>query len=99
MINLFLPLIAKDIEKNGHVDEITAFHHLYRSLPSSKAGKKSYLIHRFFGNSKKGEVLSNAYAEQGAYQLHYDFCSHFEASCEGCPFVERYKKLISIGER
>ncbi|MBA3603389.1 MAG: DUF2851 family protein [Parachlamydiaceae bacterium] len=97
VINLFLPLIEAEIEQRGHPDEIAAFQHLYRSLGSSKAGKSSYLVHRFFGNSKKGEVLKSAYAEQGAYQLHYDFCSHFEASCEGCTFVERYTKLISGG--
>lgn len=96
VINLFLPIVEEQILKRGHHDEIAAFQQLYHSLPSSKAGKSKYLTHRFFGHSNKGAVLKNAYAEQGAYQLHYDFCSHFEASCEGCPFVERYKSLLSI---
>lgn len=92
VINLFLPIAEEQILQRGHPDEIAAFQELYRSLPPAKAGKSKYLTHRFFGNSRKGLILNNAYAEQGAYQLHYDFCSHFEASCEGCPFVDRYKR-------
>ncbi len=96
VINLFLPLIDGEIEQRGDPEEIRAFQHLYRSLAPSKTGKSSYLVHRFFGDSQKGTLLHNAYAEQGAYQLHYDFCSHFEASCEGCPFVERYKQHCTV---
>lgn len=93
VINIFLPLLAGRVAERGHPAEILAFQHLFRSLPASKASKRDYLIHRFFGNSSKGSLLKNAYVEQGAFQLHYDFCSHFEASCEGCPFVERYKSI------
>lgn len=92
-VNLFLPLIEARVAERGHPDEMIAFQKLFRGMPASKAGKRKYLIHRFFGDSSKGALLNNAYAEQGAYQLHYDFCSHFESSCEGCPFVERYKQL------
>jgi hypothetical protein len=95
VVNLILPLLAEQIAKQGLHPEINAFQMLYRSLPPSKASKRKYLIHRFFGNSPLGALLNNAYSEQGAYQLHYDFCVHFEASCEGCPFVERYKRLNS----
>ncbi|MBA3239575.1 MAG: DUF2851 family protein [Parachlamydiaceae bacterium] len=94
VINLFLPFAEEKILQRGHPDEMAAFQQMYRTLPSAKSGKSKYLTHRFFGNSKKGSILKNAYTEQGAYQLHYDFCSHFEASCEGCPFVERYKSLF-----
>lgn len=96
VINLFLPLIEAHVSEKGRHDEILAFQELYRWLPASKAGKRKYLIHRFFGDSPKGKLLNNAYAEQGAYQLHYDFCSHFESSCEGCPFVDRYKQLMKL---
>ena len=33
--------------------------------------------------------------EQGAFQLHSDFCIHYEASCVGCPFVARAKGQVN----
>lgn len=96
IVNLFLPQIEAHVSAKGQHDEMIAFQQFYRGMPASKAGKRKYLTHRFFGDSSKGILLNNAYAEQGAYQLHYDFCSHFESSCEGCPFVERYKQHCTL---
>lgn len=92
VINLFLPLLENHIEAQEEPRVRQAFQQFYRWLPASKTGKRKYLIHRFFGDSLHGDVLNSAYTQQGAYQLHYDFCTHFESSCQGCPFVERYKQ-------
>ncbi len=92
IINTFLPLLREGLVKKGDPQEIDAFYTLYRQIPSSLTGKSRYLVHRFFGDSSKGEILQLAIHQQGAYQLHKDFCIHYEASCEGCPFVKRYKE-------
>lgn len=90
-VNTFLPLIHEPVMKRGDREEIHAFHQLYRSVPASKSGKMRYLSHRFFGDNPKGKLLNKACFEQGAFQLHHDFCTHYESSCEGCHFVERYR--------
>lgn len=91
LINTVLPLIQGCLDsKNSR--EIAAFENFYMTFPASITGKTKYLTHRFFGDTPKGSVLDMAYTEQGAYQLHRDFCIHYEASCEGCSFVERYKQ-------
>lgn len=93
LVNTFFPLLWDHIQKKkGNFAEARAFFHMYHFIPASNTGKTRYLTHRFFGDSAKGEVFDTAFMEQGAYQLHKDFCLHFEASCEGCPFVERYQK-------
>ncbi|MBA2728815.1 MAG: DUF2851 family protein [Parachlamydiaceae bacterium] len=90
VINTFLPLLQGELDNCDYL-ELEAFKGFYNSLPASKTGKAKYLAHRFFGNTPKGKILNKADIEQGAYQLHHDFCVHFEASCEGCPFVQRFK--------
>lgn len=94
LINTFLPLLYHEIVERANPTEIEDFKLFYSSFAPLKSGKTKYLIHRFFGDSTKGSVLNKAFTEQGAYQVHKDFCSHYEASCEGCPFVERYKTLF-----
>jgi hypothetical protein len=91
-INSFFPLLDGQIGKRGDDREREAFAAFYRSLPALKSGKQRYLTHRLFGDTAKGSLLKRAYAQQGAFQLHYDFCVHYEASCEGCPFVKRYRQ-------
>ncbi|MBA3957716.1 MAG: DUF2851 family protein [Parachlamydiaceae bacterium] len=89
-INTFLPLLRATIADASPEKE--ALHILYSSIPASSSSKSRYLVHRFFGdNEEKGGLLDLAIAEQGAFQIHRDFCLHFEASCVGCPFVERIK--------
>lgn len=90
IVNAFFPLLYEKIINKGDWEEINAFHTLYSNLPAGKSGKSRYLIHRFFGDTPKGLVLNKLDTEQGAFQLHHDFCIHYEASCDGCPFVERY---------
>lgn len=92
LINVFLPILYANIEHRGTHLEKMAFTHFYSSIPTSKTQKSSYLNYRFFGNKGKETAFSSADFQQGAYQIHRDFCIHFEASCQGCPFVERYKK-------
>jgi len=92
LINVFLPFLHEKIQKRGQQEELQKFQELFYSIPALKSGKSRYLIHRFFGNTDKGKILKSAQMEQGAYQLHHDFCLHYEASCEGCPFVERYNQ-------
>ncbi len=67
---------------------------IFSTFTAPIKGKSRYLNHRFFGDTAAGHFLKTAPKEQGAFQLHKDFCIHHEASCEGCPFVERYKKFF-----
>lgn len=89
LINTFLPLIYQVVLQRFDMGEMAAFQNFYRSLASSKSGKSRYLQHRFFGEDTR-DRLKQADLEQGALQIHRDFCIYYEASCEGCPFVERY---------
>jgi hypothetical protein len=91
LVNAFLPLLSERIRQSNHTEEIRQFDLFYAAIPAESSSKSVYLQHRFFGDTPKKKVLSHADMEQGAYQLHHDFCLHYEASCEGCPFVERYK--------
>lgn len=95
VVNVFLPLLHGEISKRGYLEEWRAFRAFYGTLPAARTSKTKYLTHRFFGDTPKGQLLNKTNMEQGAYQLHRDFCMHFEASCEGCPFVERYQAFLS----
>lgn len=93
IINTVLPLLYVDIMKKSNLSEVTAFREFYRSFPSSNNSKARYLSHRLFGDLSKGQILQKAFAQQGAFQIYRDFCMHHEASCEGCSFVDKYKKM------
>lgn len=91
LINALLPILQSYVEMKGDPAECDQFQGFYASFRSStESGKSRYLVHRFFGDTPKGQLLRRSQIEQGAYQLHKDFCVHYEASCEGCPFVDRY---------
>lgn len=90
LVNTCLPILYEHVTTKGDLVEIGAFESLYDSFPAMGHSKTKYLTHRFFGDSEKGKVLSRVMKEQGAFQLHKDFCQHYEASCVGCPFVERF---------
>lgn len=90
LVNTCLPILYEHITTNGDLIEIEAFETFYNSFPAMGNSKSRYLVHRFFGDSQKGKVLDRVMNEQGAFQLHKDFCQHYEASCAGCPFVERF---------
>lgn len=92
LVNTFLPWIYNRVQQRSNPHEIEAFRNFFGSLPASYSGKTKYLVHRFFGDTPKGELLGKADTEQGAFQLHRDFCIHYEASCEGCPFIQRFKE-------
>lgn len=94
IINTVLPILYGKIESEGSCEENKAFLSFFESFSALKAGKSKYLIHRFFGDTQKGNLLNNALHEQGAFQIHKDFCLHYEASCEGCPFVERVQPHV-----
>lgn len=93
VINVLLPFLYSKIEGRGNSDEIVAFINFYGSLSATQAKKTSYLKHRFFGDDKKEALMDRADMQQGAYQIHKDFCIHYEASCEGCPFVNKHKGM------
>lgn len=94
LINTFLPLLQESVGANVDAKETAAFHLLCTTLPAHPSRKIKYLSHRFFGETDKATLLTkNAFIQQGGYQLHRDFCIHHEASCEGCPFVDRYNSL------
>jgi hypothetical protein len=94
MFNTFLPLLYQEIVDRGDAKEKEVFMAFYKSFRAIKSGKIRYLSHRFFGDTEKSNLLHKAQMAQGALQLHRDFCFHFESSCVGCPFVERYKALF-----
>jgi hypothetical protein len=94
LINTFLPLLHESVISRSIPMELDAFIRLFSSTTPQKTGKAAYLKHRFFGDTLKGKILSRADTLQGAYQLHHDFCIHYESSCEGCPFVDRYYKSV-----
>jgi hypothetical protein len=83
IVNTFLPLLLHSIHDE---EELMSAYSFYSKIPSSKTGKVRYLLHRFFGDSMKGSFFSHADMEQGLYQIHKEYCVHYEASCEGCPF-------------
>lgn len=93
LVNSFFPLLAEQITKRNIAQEWEDFLIFYNSLPSEKSSKTTYLRHRFFGDAPKGKLFDRADLEQGAYQVHRDFCIHYEASCDGCPFINRYQSL------
>lgn len=95
LINIYLPLLHHEIVQNNDTLEKKALHSFYSTLLAPKTKKGTYLAHRFFGDTQKTNLLSKAAVQQGAYQLHKDFCIHFEASCLGCPFVERYNAIFT----
>lgn len=95
LLNTTLPLIYAAIKEAGDFRTWEKFQQFYASLEIAQTSKSRYLHQRFFGNQKSELLLNQAQIAQGAYQLHQDFCQHFEASCEGCPFIERYQALTS----
>lgn len=90
LLNTFLPLLFHDISCRQSELELEAFNRFYSSLKNTKTSKSTYLAYRFFGESKNTQLLKNSVTAQGAYQLHHDFCLRYEASCEGCPFIDRF---------
>lgn len=90
LLNVFCPALFHRISLKEDLEQLSAFHLFYSSIPHFPSRKTRYLIHRFFGNMTRGKCMKQGVIEQGAYQLHRDFCLHYEASCIGCPFVDRY---------
>jgi hypothetical protein len=94
LLNTYLPLLYATLREAGESLEWERFQRFYASLEVAFTSKSRYLHRRFFGEQQASDFLTQAQRMQGAYQLHHDFCVHFEASCEGCPFVARYQALI-----
>lgn len=89
VINTVLPILFCE-QKEEHQ---SAFDKCYSLMQTTESTKGKYLKYRFFGDSQKGKILENSQTEQGAFQLHKDFCIHYEASCDGCPFIEKMNSL------
>lgn len=92
LLNTTLPLLYAMIRESGDVQAWEKFQQFYSSLEMAQNSKSLYLHRRFFDEQKDEKFFAKAQMMQGAYQLHQDFCQHFEASCEGCPFIERYQQ-------
>lgn len=88
-VNGLLPMLFSQVQTRADPAEYEAMNNFYGTLNAPVSGKRRYLTHRFFGEEPKGALLRRSIHEQGAFQIHRDFCLHYEASCEGCPFVER----------
>lgn len=91
LLNTTLPLLYAMIKDSGDFQKWEKFQQFYASLEINQTSKTRYLHQRFFENQKSEDFFTQAQMAQGAYQLHQDFCMHYEASCKGCPFVERYQ--------
>ncbi|SCA63191.1 hypothetical protein SCG7086_AL_00260 [Chlamydiales bacterium SCGC AG-110-P3] len=89
LLNTGLPILYRDIAERSDPKEIAAFNAFYQTIRATPSSKAKYLRQRLFGEQQKGRMLRSASASQGALQLHRDFCIHYEASCEGCPFIDK----------
>lgn len=94
LLNTTLPLLYATLKDEGDFKKWEIFQQFYLSLETSRTSKSRYLHQRFFGNQEKEQFFNQAQMAQGAYQLHQDFCLHYEASCQGCPFIERYQAQL-----
>jgi len=94
VINVVLPFLYQTIIARGKTSEIQCFYEFYKVLPAARNSKTRYLKGRFFGDNDKTKLLNKAALEQGAFQIHHDFCLHYEASCEKCPFTKVYRSFI-----
>jgi len=90
LLNTVLPILYGLTKEAGDSWGWERFQQFYASMNIPQNSKSVYLQHRFFGEQKNEEFFEEAQMIQGAYQLHQDFCMRYEASCNGCPFVERY---------
>lgn len=91
LLNTTLPLLYATIKNSANFQKWEKFQEFYLSLETPQTSKSRYLSQRFLGNQNNERFFTQAQMVQGAYQLHQDFCLHYEASCQGCPFVERYQ--------
>ncbi|MBN4066729.1 DUF2851 family protein [Simkania negevensis] len=87
VINAFFPLLYHTIRQQGSKEELYAFKKYYRSLTAIPSKKGKYLRQRFFGEKMQELASQDAMMQQGSYQIHHHYCTHYEASCRGCPFV------------
>ena len=95
LVNALFPILYQQIKERGDRDELAAFSRFYDSFPPQETRKGRYLAHRFLGDSTT--FFNSEKRLQGAYQLHSDFCTHYDASCEECPFVDRYRRVVEGG--
>lgn len=94
LINTILPLMYGVIKDLGDYRKWENFQQFYTLLTIPQTSKSRYLHQRFLGEKTNQDFFEEAQMVQGAYQIHQDFCTHYEASCKGCPFVERYKSYF-----
>jgi hypothetical protein len=90
LLNVTLPLLYSQIKEKQDSYELSKLDDFYGSLEVADTSKSDYLQRRFFDSATNKKFLKNAQVVQGAYQIHHDFCMHYESSCDGCPFVARY---------
>lgn len=95
LLNTTLPLLYGEMKKssNQQPQMWEKFQRFYLSLKTPATSKSLYLHQRFFGDQLNKPFFNRAQMAQGAYQLHQDFCLHYEASCEGCPFIDRFHSI------
>lgn len=91
LLNAFIPFLQGVMSQPSDENKISS---LLKTFSTRASGKFNYLTHRFFGQTDKRNVMCRGDLQQGSYQLHKDFCQHYESSCQGCPFVKRYKSFF-----
>lgn len=86
--NIFFPLLQDELLESGDLGSLPRLFMLFGTLPSSKSRKTDYLRQRFFSESTISLPLKSKLHEQGAYQIHRDYCLKHETSCVGCFFPQ-----------
>lgn len=90
ILNVLLPILYSHFS----LKDSELMPQFLKALSGSGSSRASYLKSRFYGDRQQGKLFKLALVEQGAMQLHHDFCQHFETSCIGCPFIERFEQKI-----
>lgn len=97
LINAFFPLLWQEILLRGDAQEQACFIDLFSSWKTPSNAKQHYVTGRFCSNTSVLDApFASSMMQQGAFQLHSDFCTHYEASCVGCPFIARAQEQLSV---
>lgn len=91
VVNSVLPLLFHEIDRRGDQEELKAFFAFYENLNAPESRKAAYLSQRLFNQPAQRDLLKKSCYQQGALQIHKDYCQHYEASCRGCPFPNTIK--------
>ena len=82
MMNIIIPLIFSQCENTQSQEKLVR---VLQLVSPTNTSTHKYLKKRFLNGHPQHHKFTNALEEQGAYQIHRDFCSFHETSCINCP--------------